>query len=102
MNNSSAHRNHKKARSLLEMPTPIETNKFFVNVMDYQKQLYKLKHTSCFREVNKTKPSYYGEEIKNPIFPSPDITLASSIFVLSFEYIYTILFFASVPIKLLL
>lgn len=79
MNNSSAHRNHKKARSLLEMPTPIETNKFFLNVMDFEKQLHKLKHTSCFREANKTKPSYYGEEIKNPIFPSPDISKVSSI-----------------------
>lgn len=73
MNNSSLQRNHKKARSLLEMPTPIETNKFLVNYMDFPKQIHKLKYTSCFRDVNKTKPSYFGEEIKNPIFPSPKI-----------------------------
>ena len=78
MNSSSVHRNHKKSRSLLEMPTPIETNKFLVNVMDFPKQIHKLKYTSCFREVNKTKPSYYGEEIKNPIFPSPEISKVSS------------------------
>ena len=73
MNEPYLRRNHRKTKSLLQMPSVIDTNKFMVNCLDFSKKMNNLKYSSYFREINPTKPNYFGEGVKDPIYPAPEI-----------------------------
>lgn len=73
MNEPYLRRNHRKTKSLLQMPSVIDTKKLIVNCIDFSKKMHNLKYSSYFREINPTKLNYFGEGVKDPIYPAPVI-----------------------------